>query len=115
MIPDTWTSLGLGDLDSTSGAGMTFVSICLHGHSPDGSSVIAYHDSTDPDPLFAVGSAAEYIHHLEIDNDRGGSSNMDLSIMILVAASAFLAAALTVPADGLSTILTPIVLLVLPP
>ena len=41
---------------------------------------------------------------------------MDLSIMILVTASAFFAAALTVPAGfGLSTILTPIVLLVLPP
>ena len=41
---------------------------------------------------------------------------MDLSIVILVTASAFLAAALTVPAGfGLSTILTPIVLLVLPP
>ena len=68
LIPDTWTSLGLGDLDSTSGAGndirFDFASM---GILPDGGSVIAYHDSTDPDPLFAVETLlpAAYIHHLQ--------------------------------------------------
>lgn len=49
------TYLGLGDLDSTSGAGneirFDFASM---GIMPDGGAFIAYHDSTDPDPLFGV-------------------------------------------------------------
>ena len=53
--PDTLTYLGLGDLDSTSGAGndirFDFASL---GILRDGGTVVAYHDSTDPDPLFAV-------------------------------------------------------------
>ena len=52
---DSLTYLGLGDLDSTSGAGndirFDFASM---GILPDGGSFIAYHDSTDPDPLFGV-------------------------------------------------------------
>ena len=55
MVPDMRTYLGLGDLDSTSGAGndirFYFASM---GILPDGGSFIAYHDSTDPDPLFGV-------------------------------------------------------------
>lgn len=47
--------LGKGDKDSTSGAGndirFDFASM---GILPDGGAVVAYHDSTDPDPLFAV-------------------------------------------------------------
>ena len=49
------TYLGLGDLDSTSGAGneirFDFASM---GILPDGGAFIAYHASTDPDPLFGV-------------------------------------------------------------
>ena len=45
----------LGDLDSTSGAGndirFDFASLAILN---DGGVVVAYHDSTDPDPLFAV-------------------------------------------------------------
>lgn len=52
---DTITYVGLGDLDSTSGAGndirFDFASL---GILPDGGVVVAYHDSSDPDPLFAV-------------------------------------------------------------
>ena len=55
LEPDVLTYLGLGDLDSTSGAGneirFDFASM---GILPDGGAFIAYHDSTDPDPLFGV-------------------------------------------------------------
>ena len=55
MSPDTRTYLGLGDLDSTSGAGndirFDFASM---GILPDGGAFIAYHDSSDPDPLFGL-------------------------------------------------------------
>ena len=55
MSPDTLTYIGQGDLDSTSGAGndirFDFASL---GILNDGGVVVAYHDSTDPDPLFAV-------------------------------------------------------------
>ena len=55
LEPDTLTYLGQGDLDSTSGAGndirFDFASM---GILPDGGSFIAYHDSTDPDPLFGL-------------------------------------------------------------
>jgi len=55
LEPDTLTYLGLGDLDSTSGAGndirFDFASM---GILPDGGSFIAYHDSSDEDPLFGV-------------------------------------------------------------
>ena len=55
ISPDTKVFLGLGDLDSTSGAGndirFDFASM---GILPDGGSFIAYHDASDPDPLFAV-------------------------------------------------------------
>jgi hypothetical protein len=55
MTPDTLTYIGQGDLDSTSGAGndirFDFASLAILN---DGGVVVAYHDSTDPDPLFAV-------------------------------------------------------------
>jgi hypothetical protein len=55
LEPDQMTFLGQGDLDSTSGAGndirFDFASM---GILPDGGAFIAYHDSTDPDPLFGV-------------------------------------------------------------
>lgn len=55
MEPDQLTYLGLGDLDSTSGAGndirFDFASM---GILPDGGAFIAYHDASDPDPLFGV-------------------------------------------------------------
>ena len=55
LYADSITFIGLGDLDSTSGAGndirFDFASITILN---DGGSVIAYHDSTDPDPLFAI-------------------------------------------------------------
>ena len=55
MAPDTLTYIGQGDLDSTSGAGndirFDFASLAILN---DGGVVVAYHDSTDPDPLFAV-------------------------------------------------------------
>ena len=55
MEPDTLTQIGLGDLDSTSGAGndirFDFASLAILN---DGGVVVAYHDSTDPDPLFAL-------------------------------------------------------------
>ena len=55
MSPDTLTYIGQGDLDSTSGAGndirFDFASL---GILNDGGVIVAYHDSTDPDPLFAV-------------------------------------------------------------
>ena len=55
MSPDTLTYIGQGDLDSTSGAGndirFDFASLAILN---DGGVVVAYHDSTDPDPLFAV-------------------------------------------------------------
>ena len=55
LSPDTLTFIGQGDLDSTSGAGndirFDFASLAI---LPDGGVVVAYHDSTDVDPLFAV-------------------------------------------------------------
>ena len=55
LTPDTMTYIGQGDLDSTSGAGndirFDFASLAILN---DGGVVVAYHDSTDPDPLFAV-------------------------------------------------------------
>ena len=55
LKPDSMPFLGLGDLDATSGAGQDirfdFASL---GILNDGGVVVAYHDSTDPDPLFAV-------------------------------------------------------------
>ena len=55
LIPDTKTYLGQGDLDSTSGAGADIrFDFASMGILPDGGSFIAYHDSTDPDPLFGV-------------------------------------------------------------
>lgn len=55
LEPDQFTYLGLGDLDSTSGAGndirFDFASM---GILPDGGSFISYMDSSDPDPLFGV-------------------------------------------------------------
>jgi len=55
LAPDTMTYIGQGDLDSTSGAGndirFDFASLAILN---DGGVVVAYHDSTDPDPLFAV-------------------------------------------------------------
>jgi len=53
--PDTVTNIGLGDLDSTSGAGadirFDFATLAVLN---DGGVVVAYHDSSDDDPLFAV-------------------------------------------------------------
>ena len=55
LIPDYYTYIGQGDLDSTSGAGADIrFDFASMGILPDGGSFIAYHDSTDPDPLFAV-------------------------------------------------------------
>ena len=55
LIPDRITYIGQGDLDSTSGAGADIrFDFASMGILPDGGSFIAYHDSTDPDPLFAV-------------------------------------------------------------
>ena len=55
IIPDSMTYLGQGDLDSTSGAGADIrFDFASMGILPDGGSFIAYHDSSDPDPLFAV-------------------------------------------------------------
>jgi len=55
LSPDTLTYIGLGDLDSTSGAGndirFDFASL---GILRDGGVVVAYHDSSHADPLFAV-------------------------------------------------------------
>ena len=57
MEADSVTIIGLGDLDSTSGAGndirFDFASMAI---LPDGGIVVAYHDSTDPnqDPMFAI-------------------------------------------------------------
>ena len=55
LEPDHLTYLGQGDLDSASGAGedirFDFASM---GILPDGGAFIAYHDSTDPDPLFGL-------------------------------------------------------------
>ncbi len=55
LEPDQLTYLGQGDLDSASGAGedirFDFASM---GILPDGGSFIAYHDSTDVDPLFGL-------------------------------------------------------------
>ncbi len=55
MSPDTLTYIGEGDLDSTSGAGndirFDFASLAILS---DGGVVVAFHDSTDVDPLFAV-------------------------------------------------------------
>ena len=49
------TYLGQGNLDSTSGAGndirFDFASM---GIMADGGAFIAYHDATDPDPLFGL-------------------------------------------------------------
>ena len=55
LNPDRLTYIGQGDLDSTSGAGADIrFDFASMGILPDGGSFIAYHDSTDPDPLFAV-------------------------------------------------------------
>ena len=55
LIPDSQTYIGQGDLDSTSGAGADIrFDFASMGILPDGGSFIAYHDSSDPDPLFAV-------------------------------------------------------------
>ena len=55
LIPDSKTYLGQGDLDSTSGAGADIrFDFASMGILPDGGSFIAYHDSTDPDPLFGL-------------------------------------------------------------
>ena len=55
IIPDSMTYIGQGDLDSTSGAGADIrFDFASMGILPDGGSFIAYHDSSDPDPLFAV-------------------------------------------------------------
>jgi hypothetical protein len=55
LIPDQKTYIGLGDLDSTSGAGADIrFDFASMGILPDGGAFIAYHDSSDPDPLFAV-------------------------------------------------------------
>tara|TARA_B100001094_G_C18181222_1_gene801025 strand:- start:198 stop:1643 length:1446 start_codon:yes stop_codon:yes gene_type:complete len=55
LIPDVKTYLGQGDLDSTSGAGADIrFDFASMGILPDGGSFIAYHDSTDPDPLFGL-------------------------------------------------------------
>jgi hypothetical protein len=52
---DQLTHIGLGDLDSTSGAGADIrFDFASMGILPDGGAVIAYHDSSDVDPLFAV-------------------------------------------------------------
>ncbi|RZD44199.1 MAG: hypothetical protein CXT69_06325 [Methanobacteriota archaeon] len=55
LEPDSKTFLGLGNLDSTSGAGndirFDFASM---GIMNDGGAFIAYHDASDPDPLFAL-------------------------------------------------------------
>ena len=55
IMPDTITHVGLGDLDSTSGAGQDirfdFATLAILN---DGGVVVAYHDSSDEDPLFAV-------------------------------------------------------------
>jgi hypothetical protein len=55
LSPDQFSFIGQGDLDSTSGAGADIrFDFASMGILPDGGSFIAYHDSTDPDPLFAV-------------------------------------------------------------
>jgi hypothetical protein len=55
LVPDSKTYLGQGDLDSTSGAGADIrFDFASMGILPDGGSFIAYHDSTDPDPLFGL-------------------------------------------------------------
>ena len=55
LSPDQLTWIGQGDLDSTSGAGQDIrFDFASMGILPDGGAVIAYHDSTDPDPLFGV-------------------------------------------------------------
>ncbi len=53
--PDMLTWIGEGNIDSTSGAGedirFDFASLAV---LPDGGVVTAFHDATDPDPLFAL-------------------------------------------------------------
>ncbi len=55
LEPDTITLIGQGDADATSGLGndfrFDFASLAI---LPDGGVVVAYQDSTDVDPLFAV-------------------------------------------------------------
>ena len=55
LEPDSITMIGQGDLDATSGLGndirFDFASLAI---LPDGRSIVAYQDSTDVDPLFAV-------------------------------------------------------------
>ncbi|HID74308.1 MAG TPA: hypothetical protein EYP43_04575 [Thermoplasmata archaeon] len=55
LEPVSLTLLGRGDLDATSGAGndvrFDFASLAI---LPDGGIVVAFADSTDPDPLFAL-------------------------------------------------------------
>ena len=69
ITPDTMTKIGLGDLDSTSGAGQDirfdFASMAILN---DGGAVIAYHDSSDEDPLFAVESIL--CHHMVLMFDQ---------------------------------------------
>jgi hypothetical protein len=68
LEPDIKVYLGLGDLDSTSGAGndirFDFASM---GILPDGGAFIAYHDSSDADPLFGLELLlpVEYGPHIE--------------------------------------------------
>jgi hypothetical protein len=55
LVPDQMTWIGLGDIDSTSGAGQDIrFDFASMGILPDGGAVIAYHDNSDPDPLFGV-------------------------------------------------------------
>jgi hypothetical protein len=55
LYPDSKTFLGQGDLDSTSGAGADIrFDFASMGILPDGGAFIAYHDSSDDDPLFGV-------------------------------------------------------------
>jgi hypothetical protein len=55
LHPDSKTFIGLGNLDSTSGAGQDIrFDFASMGILPDGGSFIAYHDGSDDDPLFGV-------------------------------------------------------------
>ena len=54
LSPDTLTYIGQGDLDSTSGVGTISDLILQPSILRDGGVVVAYHDSTHVDPLFAV-------------------------------------------------------------
>ena len=55
LEPDTITLIGQGDADATSGLGNDFrFDFASLGILPDGGVVVAFQDSTDIDPLFAV-------------------------------------------------------------